>query len=56
MQLNDHTDYGLRILMTLGASTSRRWSARELADVHGLSVTHLASPRKSGQSAGQEEA
>ena len=41
MQLNDHTDYGLRILMTLGASTSRRWSARELADLHGLSFTHV---------------
>ncbi|MBT8487390.1 MAG: Rrf2 family transcriptional regulator [Gemmatimonadetes bacterium] len=41
MQLNDHTDYGLRILMTLGASTTRRWSARELADLHGLSFTHV---------------
>lgn len=41
MQLNDHTDYGLRILMTLGASRTRRWSARQLADLHGLSFTHV---------------
>lgn len=41
MQLNDHTDYGLRILMTMGGSPRRRWSARELAKVHGLSPSHV---------------
>lgn len=51
MQLNDHTDYGLRILMTLGASTTRRWSARELADFHGLSFTHVQKVVQSLESA-----
>ena len=41
MQLNDHTDFGLRILMTLGGSGERRWASKELASLHGLSFTHV---------------
>lgn len=52
MQLNDHTDYGLRILMTLGASTQRRWQSRELADLHGLSFTHVQKVVQSLETAG----
>ena len=41
MQLSDHTDFGLRILMTLAGTSPRRWSARELADHHRLSFSHV---------------
>lgn len=41
MQLNDHTDFGLRLLITLGASQPRRWRTRELAAAHNLSFTHV---------------
>lgn len=52
MQLNDHTDFGLRILVTLGASPSRRWQAKELASAHGLSFTHVQKVVQSLESAG----
>ncbi len=52
MQLNDHTDYGLRLLMTLGASPSRRWQAKELASLHGLSFTHVQKVVQSLEGAG----
>ncbi|MEM7415632.1 MAG: Rrf2 family transcriptional regulator [Gemmatimonadota bacterium] len=41
MQLNDRTDFGLRLLLTLTGTAPRRWSARELAAFHGLSFTHV---------------
>lgn len=41
MQLNDRTDFGLRLLLTLTGSAPRRWSARELAELHNLSFTHV---------------
>lgn len=52
MQLNDHTDYGLRLLITMGASESRRWRSRELAAVHGLSFTHVQKVVQSLEGAG----
>lgn len=52
MQLNDHTDFGLRILMVLGASDSKRWRAKELASLHGLSFTHVQKVVQSLESAG----
>lgn len=53
MQLNDHTDYGLRILMTLGASSPpRRWQSKELAALHGLSYSHIQKVVQSLESAG----
>jgi Rrf2 family nitric oxide-sensitive transcriptional repressor len=52
MQLNDHTDYGLRILITLGASTPRRWSSRDLATAHGLSFSHVQKVVQSLEAAG----
>jgi len=55
MQLNDHTDIGLRLLMTLGASEPRRWMAKELAAIHGLSFTHVQKVVQSLESAGYVE-
>ncbi len=52
MQLNDHTDIGLRLLMTLGAADTRRWMTRELASMHGLSFTHAQKVVQSLESAG----
>lgn len=52
MQLNDHTDYGLRLLITMGASEPRRWRSRELAAVHGLSFTHVQKVVQSLEGAG----
>ncbi len=55
MQLNDHTDIGLRLLMTLGASEPRRWMTKDLASVHGLSFTHVQKVVQSLESAGLVE-
>ena len=52
MQLSDHTDFGLRILMTLGASAPRRWRTKELAAAHRLSFTHVQKVVQSLESAG----
>jgi Rrf2 family transcriptional regulator, nitric oxide-sensitive transcriptional repressor len=52
MQLNDHTDYGLRLLMTMGVAPERRWVARDLAGVHGLSFTHVQKVVQSLEAAG----
>lgn len=52
MQLNDHTDFGLRILVTLGATAPRRWRTKELADTHRLSFTHVQKVVQSLESAG----
>ena len=41
MRLSDHTDYGLRLLVFLGASTDRRCSAAEMARRYGISYTHV---------------
>jgi Rrf2 family nitric oxide-sensitive transcriptional repressor len=55
MQLNDHTDYGLRILITLGASPARRWSSRDLSTAHALSFTHVQKVVQSLEAAGLVE-
>lgn len=52
MQLNDHTDFGLRLLMTMGVSPDKRWVARDLASVHGLSFTHVQKVVQSLEAAG----
>ena len=52
MHLNDHTDYGLRILMTMGAAAPRRWQSKELASLHGLSFTHVQKVVQSLEAAG----
>ena len=52
MQLNDHTDYGLRILMTMGAAPPRRWQSKELASLHGLSFYHVQKVVQSLETAG----
>jgi len=52
MQLNDHTDFGLRLLMTMGVSPQKRWVAKDLASVHGLSFTHVQKVVQSLESAG----
>lgn len=52
MQLNDHTDFGLRILITLGASAPRRWRTKELAATHQLSFTHVQKVVQSLEAAG----
>lgn len=40
MRLNDHTDYGLRLLLLLGVSNTPRMSTSEMASVYGISWTH----------------
>lgn len=52
MQLSDHTDFGLRILMTLAGSDTERWSSRRLAEHHRLSFTHVQKVVQSLESAG----
>ncbi len=51
MQLSDHTDFGLRILMTLALSKEERWSARRLAEHLDLSFTHVQKVVQSLESA-----
>ena len=41
MRLTTHTDYCLRTLMYL-ATTSKRTTAAQIADVYGISVHHMA--------------
>ncbi len=41
MQLNDRTDFGLRVLLLLGGAAPARIPARTIAAVHRLSYTHL---------------
>jgi Rrf2 family nitric oxide-sensitive transcriptional repressor len=41
MQLTRHTDYALRVLMYLGANTSRLASVAEIADYYAISRHHL---------------
>ncbi|MDH3271183.1 MAG: Rrf2 family transcriptional regulator [Gemmatimonadota bacterium] len=55
MQLNDHTDFGLRLLITLGASEPRRWRTKELASAHGLSFNHVQKVVQSLEAAGLVE-
>lgn len=55
MHLNDHTDFGLRLLITLGASEPRRWRTRELASAHRLSFTHVQKVVQSLEGAGLVE-
>lgn len=55
MQLNDHTDIGLRLLMTLGGSEPKRWMTKTLASVHGLSFSHVQKVVQSLESAGLVE-
>jgi Rrf2 family transcriptional regulator, nitric oxide-sensitive transcriptional repressor len=52
MQLNDHTDFGLRLLMTMGVAPEKRWVAKDLAGVHGLSFTHVQKVVQSLESSG----
>lgn len=41
MNLNDHTDYGLRILIMLGTRSPERVSARDLASTYAISYSHV---------------
>jgi len=52
MHLTDHTDFGLRLLMTLGARAPGRISARELAEAHGISFSHVQKVVQSLESEG----
>ena len=42
MQITKFSDYALRILIHLAVSGGVRLSARDIAEVQGISVTHLA--------------
>ena len=42
MQITKFSDYALRILIHLAVSGGDRLSARDIAEVQGISVTHLA--------------
>lgn len=42
MQITKFSDYALRILIHLGVSGGERLSARDIAEMQGISVTHLA--------------
>jgi Rrf2 family nitric oxide-sensitive transcriptional repressor len=42
VQLTSHTDYGLRILLTLGSEAPRHLSNAELAERHTISKAHVA--------------
>lgn len=52
MQLNDSTDYGLRILMLLGHAAPQRVPNRNMASIHGLSYSHLQKVTQSLEAAG----
>ncbi len=52
MQLTDHTDIGLRLLILLSASAPRRLSSTEMAQRYGLSFTHVQKVVQSLQAAG----
>jgi Rrf2 family nitric oxide-sensitive transcriptional repressor len=52
VQLTDHTDFGLRVLMSLGAASPRRLSTREIAERHGLSFAHVQKVVQSLEGAG----
>lgn len=52
MQLTDHTDYGLRVLILLAAVAPRRLSSLTLAERYGLSHTHVQKVVQSLQAAG----
>ncbi len=41
MQLTRYTDYSLRVLIYLGLQTERLSSIREIADLYGISESHL---------------
>ncbi|MFT4626438.1 MAG: Rrf2 family nitric oxide-sensitive transcriptional repressor [Myxococcota bacterium] len=52
MQLTDHTDYGLRVLILLAAVAPQRLSSLDLAGRHGLSHAHVQKVVQSLQNAG----
>lgn len=52
MHLNDRTDYGLRILILLGSASPERLSSREMADVYGISYSHVQKVVQSLEAAG----
>ena len=52
VQLTDHTDIGLRVLILLAAAAPERLSSAELAERHGLSHTHVQKVVQSLQSSG----
>lgn len=41
MELTQHTDYGLRVLMYAGIHDDRRVTMREIATAYGISMEHL---------------
>lgn len=41
MELTQHTDYGLRVLMYAGVHEDRRVTMREIATAYGISMEHL---------------
>ncbi len=41
MELTQHTDYGLRVLMYAGVHRERRVTMREIAQAYGISLEHL---------------
>jgi Rrf2 family nitric oxide-sensitive transcriptional repressor len=41
MRLTRYTDYSLRVLIYLGLQTERLSSIREIADLYGISESHL---------------
>ncbi len=46
MQLTDHTDYALRILIYLASHPERRVTTREMAEFYGVSLNHLTKVAK----------
>ncbi|MBX2798677.1 MAG: Rrf2 family transcriptional regulator [Myxococcales bacterium] len=52
MQLTEHTDIGLRLLILLGATAPRRMSAQSLAQRHGLSYSYVQKVVQSLQASG----
>lgn len=55
MRLSDHTDYGLRLLLLLGASRPARINASQMARTYGISYTHVQKVVQSLEAAGYVE-
>jgi len=47
MQLTDHTDYALRLIIYLMSNHGRKVTTREVADAYGISLNHLSKVAKS---------
>jgi len=47
MQLTDHTDYALRLLIYLMSHRGRKVTTREVAEAYGISLNHLIKVAKS---------